>query len=93
MASVSNNSAITYYIKFADYKSYIMITGVMGNVEQIRSNRCIEFPIKSKTGLCVLKDCESFCKKKGKGLEGMCPTFAKQKDPKHCYCCGPWPPL
>ncbi|AED95684.1 Defensin-like protein 147 [Arabidopsis thaliana] len=71
-----------------------LVLGVVGNVQQKRSNRCIDFPVNPKTGLCVLKDCESVCKKTSKGLEGICWKFnAKGKDPKQCKCCGLWPPL
>ncbi|EFH40163.1 predicted protein, partial [Arabidopsis lyrata subsp. lyrata] len=61
---------------------------------KLYSCQCKHQVVNPKTGLCVLKDCESLCKKRSKGLEGICWKFnAQGKDPKQCKCCGLWPPL
>ncbi|XP_019097597.1 PREDICTED: defensin-like protein 147 [Camelina sativa] len=71
-----------------------LMSGVMVNAMLKRRNRCIEFPINTKMGLCVIQDCEFVCKKRSKGLEGICSKYnAQGKDPKQCNCCGLWPPL
>ncbi|EOA33912.1 hypothetical protein CARUB_v10021405mg [Capsella rubella] len=70
----------------------IFVLGVVGNVEQKKQyRRCLPFPVNTKTGFCVNDDCESMCKKKGKGLVGMCGGHTpKGKNPTKCFCCGLW---